>query len=443
MSLYDQFYHRMPDGTVKQINPFTKTEVWCVPERGRGTSIIETPEKGEKLTPRDPEDYCHFCESEYIFTPPEKERLYINGDGKWHKEAFMSATKINDSFAEFRRVGNLFEIVTFDYWSKNYNYFMPRSYQQWMDDYLSGEAGYEHIMNVLSLKLSRIGIDFNSLTEAERIERAAPFFGGSHELIIGRRHYFEGAVYEHDLCSSGCLSFEEHYQYMKFTIESIESIRRNNPYVHYVSIFQNWLKSAGASFDHLHRQMVGLDEWGVQAQREINDLISNPNLYNDLAANFAIYHSLTIAENDYAIAFSEIGHRFPSIAIYSKSRHIRPHEHTPEEVRGMSDLVHAIHRAITPYTSCNEEWFYAPFDCIYNLPWHILLKLRLHTPAGFEGNTKIYINPILPHKLRDEIVTILHVKRAKNEIAEGIRIGDEVSKNPNPLRYFEGTLSRS
>ncbi|MDW8464688.1 MAG: DUF4921 family protein [Chloroherpetonaceae bacterium] len=37
----------MPDGTVKQINPFNGTEVWSVPGRGRKPLDHESPETVE------------------------------------------------------------------------------------------------------------------------------------------------------------------------------------------------------------------------------------------------------------------------------------------------------------------------------------------------------------------------------------------------------------
>ena len=39
-----------------------------------------------------------------------------------------------------------------------------------------------------------------------------------------------------------------------------------NRYARYVVVFQNWLKPAGASFDHLHKQLVAVDERGAQAE---------------------------------------------------------------------------------------------------------------------------------------------------------------------------------
>ena len=39
-----------------------------------------------------------------------------------------------DTVAEFRRTGNMFEIVTLDYWRKNYAYKLPASRLKWRED---------------------------------------------------------------------------------------------------------------------------------------------------------------------------------------------------------------------------------------------------------------------------------------------------------------------
>jgi galactose-1-phosphate uridylyltransferase len=440
MSIYENFYHLMPDGTIKQINPFNGTEVWCVEERKRGPAINVPPEISIPLEKRSPEDYCHFCEANYDFCTPEKARVYQDNEGKWQKFYNISPEELNSFSADFRRVGNLFEIVTFDYWVKNYHHQLNKAEKKWKEAYLSSPKGYEHAIHILKLKMLRLGIDFNDLSEEERLKKIDPFFGGCHELIIGKRHYKKDASFSHELCSSGELTAEEHFQYFKFTIESIVDIYEQNPFVRYVSVFQNWLRPAGASFDHMHRQLVALDEWGAHMEREICELQKNPNLYNDFAINFAVYNSFLIAENDFAIALVEIGHRYPTIAIYSKSEKSRPFEQTEQEIRGMSEIVHTIHTVITSQTTCNEEWYYAPFDSISPLPWHISIKLRVHTPAGFEGNTKIYINPISPQKLKDEIVEALYEKRSAGSLSPNIRIGDEISRRPNILNYYKAKV---
>ncbi len=438
MPSYEKYYHRMPDGTVKQVSPYNGTEVWCVEERKRGPVINKPPENPEPFEARVPEDYCHFCQCEYLYCTPEKSRVFRDEQGAWHKTDRIAPEKLCVSYADFRRVGNLFEIVPYGYWVKNYHYRMSRENLEWKKNYLASAEGRRHIDTVLRLKMERLGISYDTMPEKEKLERCNAFFGGCHELILGGRHYRSGAKFRHELCSSGELTQEEHYRYLKLTIDSIVDIYDQNPYVKYVSVFQNWLRPAGASFDHLHKQLVGLDEWGVHMERETAELEKNPNLYNDFSINFALYHSLFVAENGHAIAVAEIGHRFPTIAVYSKSEKGRPFEQTPEEIRGMSDILHAIHKVITSQTTCNEEWYYTPFDSVRNTPWHISVKLRVHTPAGFEGNTKIYINPVSPQKLAAEIVKALRDKRHKGLVSRDIRIGDEIKKRPNILNYSRG-----
>ena len=77
---YSIYYNVMPDGTVKQINPFTGTEVWAVP--GRGDKPISNYEHhlANKIQKTDPEAYCSFCRSRYFEVPPEKARLVRNND---------------------------------------------------------------------------------------------------------------------------------------------------------------------------------------------------------------------------------------------------------------------------------------------------------------------------------------------------------------------------
>jgi hypothetical protein len=70
------------------------------------------------------------------------------------------------------------------------------------------------------------------------------------------------------------------------------------------------------------------------------------------------------------------------------------------------------------------------------MPWHVLIKWRVNTSAGFEGGTSIYINPIAPLELRDRLVTNLYSLRYGGKIAGNIRIAEECEMRPNPLRYY-------
>lgn len=435
---YSTFYNVMPDGTVKQINPFTGNEVWAVPGRAfkptqNGIGAVEPMLALEGI---DPEAVCSFCEKRYLEVAPEKSR-WVCSDGNWMELTNLLPEQYFDTTAEFRRVANLFEIVTLDYWQKNYGYSMPEQELRRMQQYMDSPLGRKHLTDIVAYKLSLTNGPgpAKELTETEILHHGEPFFGGCHEIIIARKHFKSDAATSTDLISSGELTADEHEYYFRMTVESLRQIILRNRYVRYVSVFQNWLRPAGASFDHLHKQLVGLDEWGASITRQVKMLKDDPNVFNEYGTNFAAMYNLVFAENDYAIAFIGIGHRFPTIEIFSKSLNARPYEHSADELRGISDLVHACHAATGSNISCNEEWYYSPVDSVVKMPWHVLIKWRINVTAGFEGGTSIYINPMTPVELRDRIVPKLYTLRDSGRIT-GIRIAEECHLEPNALKYY-------
>ena len=69
------------------------------------------------------------------------------------------------------------------------------------------------------------------------------------------------------------------------------------------------------------------------------------------------------------------------------------------------------------------------------MPWHVLLKLRVNVPAGFEGGTSIFINPFTPINLRDKLVPRMYNLRDTGVI-NGLRLAEECRLAPNPLLYY-------
>lgn len=439
MSHLFQNYYKMPDGTIKQVNPLTGTAVWTVPGRGSKPITNVIPPTAKEIQARVPEDYCSFCEKNRLKTPPEKARLVEVG-GEYRILKGVLAENLDDTSAEFRRIPNLFEIVSFDYWSRNYNYEMTPECERHKNRYLSSSEGVQHVIDVINFKLQASGHTEEQIKEIsleQKLHMANAFFSGGHELIVSRRHFKPHAKYDVELYSSGEMTPDEHYQYFSFTIEAMKDLIESNRYIRYISVFQNWLASAGASFDHLHKQLVAIDEWGVALERELEQYRRDNNFYNDKVVNFASYHNLVFAENDYAIAFAEVGRRYPTIAIYSKSEHAMPQHHTKEEVRGVSDLVQACHAAMGSQIPCNEEWFYSPVDCRDNIPWHIIIRWRTVNPAGFEGGTRIYVNPVSPEDLRDKMIPRLFELRDQGRI-ESFPLAVECPGKPNSLSYIVG-----
>ena len=423
----------MADGTVKQINPFSGTEVWTVPGRGN-RPITQPPTDTTPLTEKDLTDFCAFCPDRRLETPPEKSRL-IRTENGFQIRTGLSASEVETEPALFRRVPNLFEIVTYEYWQANYEYCMDTETADRMNSYLSTELGRRHVHRIIETKRKASGLTVAELSEKELLTQAECFFGGGHDVIIGPHHFQEGADNRSQLASSGTLTPEEHFGLIWFTAESARDLYKRNRYAKYVAVFQNWLKPAGASFDHLHKQLVSIDERGVNAQQELERLRSNPNMYNEWAVDYAANQNLIIAENDHAICFAGFGHRYPTLEVFSKSAVAEPWHQSPEEIRAMSNLIHACHAAAGPDVPCNEEWHHKPIDVDIPSPWRVMIKWRVSTLAGFEGGTKVYLNTISPWNMRDRVVSAMYRLRDEGKIAPTINIATECPLARNSLKY--------
>lgn len=422
----------MADGTIKQVSPFSGTQVWTVPGRGN-RPLTHRAKEPEALGPDALADTCNFCEKRLFATPPEKSRMVRTGSG-WEILRDLLPGELETTRAEFRRVPNLFEIVSYDYWAKNYGYEMPLDRREHMDRYLADPAGREHLLGIARTRLEASGMG-DDHSEQELLAIVPAYFGGGHDVIIARRHFVDGAVDDSQLAGSGTLTPDEHNAFTVFTIDALRDLLQANPYSPYVVVFQNWLQPAGASFDHLHKQLVAIDERGVQAEIEVEKLRRNVNLYNEWGVNYALNHNLVIAENEHAVLVAEVGHRYPTATVYSKSAVCEPWRQSPEEVRGFSDLLHALHAATGADVACNEEWHYRPVDLDVPMPWRVNVKWRISTVAGFEGGTKIYVNTLSPFDIRDRLVTNLYRLRDERRLADGIHIAAECGSARNILRY--------
>ncbi|MDR0849249.1 MAG: DUF4921 family protein [Propionibacteriaceae bacterium] len=423
----------MADGTIKQINPATGTQVWTVPGRGN-RPLTEPSTRARPLSDTDWNHGCAFCSARYLETPPEKARIVAD---PWRLVERVQPEALFDTLAQFRVVPNLFEIVSYDYWNKNYGYHLDEEFVAHKREYLSTMAGKRHVLALQSAKLRAAGKtpdEITQLGEETIIDQASGFFGGGHDVVIARRHWVDGATDCSQLAGSGTLTRDEHEQYILLTLWAMRRLYESNRYVRYVAAFQNWLKPAGSSFDHLHKQLVALDEHGANTDQVLPRLRDNPNFFNECEVNYATYRNLLIAENDSALAFAGFGHRYPTIEIYSKSAEVRPWMQTDAEIRDMSDMIHAIHAASGPTIPSNEEWHHTPVDIDTRMPWRVNIKWRVSTVAGFEGDTKIYINTISPYRVRCMLVDRLMELREEGSVAD-MRVGEECAGTPNPLKY--------
>jgi galactose-1-phosphate uridylyltransferase len=339
----------------------------------------------------------------------------------------LPAEQLGATVADFRRFANLYPILPVQYWRADHGFEPARSVVDRARAYVGTPLGRTHVVGLLRARARHAEgpqPDPASLTDAELVDASIGLFASAHDLVVARRHFRDAARTDDQLCSAGDLAPEDHRAFLALTIEALHDLTRSNPSARYVSVFQNWLRPAGASFDHLHKQLVAIDEWGPLMVRVVDLLRGSPDLFNHAVLDVAARERLVIAENDGAVAVAGIGHRYPTIELYATAPAARPWEHEPDVVHAVSDLLHACHAATGPRIPTNEEWHYRPRDADVAMPWRINLKWRVSTLAGFEGGTRINVNTIDPFTLRDTVVTRLADLRADGQVRVA-RIGDE------------------
>ncbi len=416
----------MADGTIKQRNPVTGTEVWTVPGRANRPLGITRPEP-QPIGPADHAARCAFCASRMLETPPEKDRVVLEPDGTHRILRHVPADALQDTAPTFRRVANLFAILEVDYWRRNYGQQLSAEARTWQEEYLANQAGREHVQAVLDAKrrASGMGVDDLAVIPAgEHLAGAESFFGSGHDVIIAHRHFTADARTDHQLASSGTLTPAEHRAYIAFTAQGAQDLYAAIPQARYVSVFQNWLKPAGASFDHLHKQLVAIDELGAENEAVLDRLAHDPAALHRDGVAYAEREQLVIARTEHAVLFAGFGHRYPTLEIHSLAAASDPWAMSEAERDSVADLVHAAHAATGPDVPCNEEWHTRPAGIDLHVPWRVLLKWRISTLAGFEGATKIYVNTIGPWSLRDRVLARMHQLRADGLISEQIQLSE-------------------
>ena len=377
----DPYYRELPDGTIKQVNPFTGTKVWTVPGRGArplGKSAVQTRELNE----HDRRAACAFCPDNHLSTPPEKTRLVKREGGLVRGHDLIRrvpADQLDATVPEFRRVPNLFEILSWQYWQLNWGMSLPRVSREWQEEYLSSPAGEAHVRSALNVKFKAVGSDQRAedLGPQELREASAAFFAGGHDVIVARRHYTDEGTTTADIAGSASLTVNEHRAFMALTVDSV-----------------------------------------------LPKAVLDPGIFNRWGPDFAVEHGLVLACNEGAVMTVGFGHRYPSVEVWSTSRVDQPWRVDDEGIDAVSDLLHAAHVAVSDDVPANEEWHYRPMGTGVTVPWRIILKLRISTLAGFEGGTKIYANTISPAALAAMLLPKLFQARAAGRIAP-MDLGDE------------------
>lgn len=421
---------RLPDGTVKHVSPLTGTQVWTVPRRAHRPQHAHAV-AGRPLDPALAGRHCAFCPDRYLETPPEKARLVrrADADGAPRYEVLrgLPAARLGETVAELRRVPNLFEILSVDYWRADHGWTVPAEVRARAEAYVADPVGRAHALAVLRRRAAAEGVTddaWQALGEAGRLARALDLFAGSHDVVVARRHHVDGATHDDQLAGAGTLTPDEHHRFVAFTVDAVRSLYAEQPHAAYVAAFQNWLRPAGASFDHLHKQVIAIDETGPRLAGVLARLREDPDVVRRQVLGHAERSGLVVARTRHAVALAGVGHTYPAFEIWSLDADRLPWEHDEQRLRDVSDLLHAVHAVTGVAVPTNEEWHHRPPSAAERLPWHVVVKWRDATAAGFEGATGIHVTTVDPQQLRENAVARLRELRAAGTVAP-VALGDE------------------
>ena len=397
MKWFDVDNSLYPNGAEVSQHPFLDTHAFYGISRRSPAFIAPSLASVEAQTP---ECYCAFCTGRLVDATPEKSRTLFR-EGNTTRVAYPHLETHKDTL--FRRQGNLFEIITFEFWKSRYGIDSHTSELLALEEHLETPHLKSYLLDLLQLKFARM-LRSDALDENHLVENLKPFFSGFHELLTSGRHFKPNPQTQSDLFTSGTMSWQEHRVSYEDIILIHDAMLIKNPHIKYISTFQNWLALAGASFEHWHKQIAATDFWGKPLLRERDLFTKESDIYTQFAVHTAVDNNLIIAENEHALCCLEVGGKTGLISIISKSSNLQPHRHRLEEIHGMSDMVHAVCKSIGPSTPYNEEWFYTPFDAEdFRTPWRVLINLRSGTEAGFENINQYLVSTVSQIELADTL----------------------------------------
>lgn len=177
----------------------------------------------------------------------------------------------------------------------------------------------------------------------------------------------------------------------------------------YVLLFRNHGKTAGASLEHPHSQLVALPMVPRDVQLKIEGIARYYDyrercIYCDMLAQETAFGKRVVLENAHFLAFTPFASRFPFEVCIVPKHHAAHFPQEPPEVLDvfaatLQEVLRRLHHTLSdpPY---NYMIHTAPINVEPEplFHWHLVLAPRLTIPAGFEMGTGIYINITAPEE---------------------------------------------
>ncbi len=226
---------------------------------------------------------------------------------------------------------------------------------------------------------------------------------GAHEVII------ETPYHNRQMPN---FTQSDFYFYLDAIRERLFELQKDKR-IKYISIFKNSGKNAGASLSHSHSQLIGMPFIPEKVKKELEYkrsyfLEKHRTLFDDIIYDEKHQKSGIIEESQFFIAYSPYASKFPfEVIITTKLKKISLIYFDNALLRQLAEILSIVFKKLSKTLgifSFNMTINNAPFinyelaniEDIYR--FHIKIMPRLYNIAGFELDSGIFINPLLPEE---------------------------------------------
>ncbi len=223
---------------------------------------------------------------------------------------------------------------------------------------------------------------------------------GAHEVLIETPKHNK-QIWNYD--------YNDYFNYLSLLQKRLLNLKQDSRLAH-LSIFKNHGKDAGASMEHAHTQLIGLPFIPKQLSEEITLKQTyykkhKRALLDDMVYEEQTYKKGIICENTEFIAYCPYASKFPFEAkIVAKKALSSLQECTANDISALSDILKEFYSKF--YNALGD----VPFNMLFkNTPYlnynndtkdyyrfHINIIPRIYNIAGFELDSDIFVNVVMP-----------------------------------------------
>ncbi len=189
---------------------------------------------------------------------------------------------------------------------------------------------------------------------------------------------------------------------------------QRDPRLKYVLLFRNHGKTAGASLEHPHSQLVALLLVPEAVQRKIEGIARYEAqhgrcLYCDMLAQELDFGKRVVLQNEHFVVFAPFAARFPfELCLLPKHHSAHFAQEPPKVLVAFATILQETLKRLYQVLD-DPPYNYMIHTAPINLEreplfhWHLVLVPRLTIPAGFEMGTGISINTMAPEDAAEHL----------------------------------------